>query len=85
MKKRIALLCFFAVSILGCLGAKPAFLRLPPMPSAPEIDGRIWSSEWLMASPSFGSCSQVTGLMSVREVHHHIGYDDQYLYIAQQS
>lgn len=61
------------------------YLRLPPMPQAPTVDGRIWSSEWMMASPSFGSVSAATGLMSVREVHHHIGYDDQYLYVAQQS
>ena len=83
--KRLSLFSLFVFSFLSTIFAESAYLRLPPMPQAPEIDGRIWSGEWRMASPSFGSCSQETGLMSVRDVHHHIGYDDQYLYIAQQS
>ena len=85
MKKQLTFLGILAFSLLSNVFAESAYLRLPPMPQAPEIDGRIWSAEWRMASPSFGSCSQETGLMSVRDVHHHIGYDDQYLYIAQQS
>ena len=83
--KRLSLFSLFVFSFLSAIFAESAYLRLPPMPQAPEIDGRIWAGEWRMASPSFGSCSQETGLMSVRDVHHHIGYDDQYLYIAQQS
>ena len=86
-QRQIALL-FLAVISFGLCAFElplPTYLRLPPMPQPPEVDGKIYSSEWLMSSPTYGSYSSATGMFSLREVHHHIGYDDNFLYLAQQS
>ncbi len=61
------------------------YLRLPPMQSAPVIDGKSEADEWRMGSPSFGSYSRQTGMLSRRDVHHCIGYDDTCLFLSQRS
>ncbi|GEM_PF-2588756 len=84
--KRIPLL-LLAVA-LGLFALEPpstAYLRLPPMPQAPVVDGKSGLEEWVMSSPSFGSYSQETGMLSRRDVHHNIGYNADYLFISQKS
>ncbi|MGN0867866.1 MAG: hypothetical protein ACI4SG_09375 [Oligosphaeraceae bacterium] len=72
--------------VLSALEAVPeTYLRLPPMPRPPVIDGRSDPQEWAMASPTFGAYSRQTGMLSRREVSHFIGYDSAYLFIAQRS
>ncbi len=57
-------------------------LRLPPMPDAPQIDGRVADQEWQHASTTFGGISNISGLMTARKNNFRFGYDQNFLYLA---
>ena len=57
-------------------------LRLPAMPKAPVIDGKISDNEWRYASTSFGGISTKTGLMTRRQNDFRFGYDAKNLYVS---
>ncbi len=57
-------------------------IRLPPMPDAPQIDGRVADQEWRHASTTFGGISNISGLMTARKNNFRFGYDKNCLYFS---
>ncbi|MBQ6473135.1 MAG: hypothetical protein IJJ33_14210 [Victivallales bacterium] len=67
------------------LGAAETLLRLPPMPSAPTIDGRIGKEEWKTSSHQFGGVSLKSRMLALRKLEFYIGYDQTHIYFAHRS
>lgn len=100
MKMRIETCVAAAMLVLGLIstahgageGEKfehPA-LRAPKLTAAPTIDGAMKPGEWdgaaaLTGLASIGGVGPYTMVAEVQQVIWHIGYDDQYLYLAMRS
>ena len=71
-----------AVSSFGDAMSDATILRMPAMPKAPVIDGKISTDEWRYASTTFGGISTKTGLMTRRQNDFRFGYDAKNLYVS---
>ncbi len=81
--KILSVITFAAVtSLFGNVMSDATILRMPAMPKAPVIDGKISADEWKYASSTYGGISTKTGLMTRRQNDFRLGYDAKNLYVA---
>ena len=83
MKKLLLPLLMFITTALFA-DARP-MARIPAMPKAPVIDGKINDSEWAYASGQYGTLKYFTDLLTDRQANFYFGWDKKNIYFACRS